>query len=84
MRSYVLSKSLIGLLSLTNTSLPSQWWLSLINVAATQAVRKEAAEPAMKALVATWEMLALLCRARWVSTVSWIPRAAGLENPHRA
>ena len=39
-------------------------WLSLIKVAATQAVRKEATEPAMKALVATLEMWAFLWAAR--------------------
>ena len=33
--------------------------LVVIKIAAKQAVRKEAAEPTMKALVATWEMLAV-------------------------
>ena len=64
---------------------PSQPWpQSLINVPATQAVRKQAAEPATNALTATLEMSPFLWTAMKLRALTWMPTDAGLENPHRA
>ena len=57
---------------------------STIKVPATQAVRKQAAEPAMKARMATSEMWPRLEGAMKLSAPICIPIEAGLEKPHSA